>query len=294
MLRRPAVGPLGRRQFGRLLAGSAAAVASGCTGLGFSIANLPALRGPFERSAGLAYGDAARQSLDVYRPKDARDAPLVLFWYGGAWVKGRKEDYRFVGAALAAAGCVAVLPDYRLYPAARFPAFIEDGALASAWAIRHAREHGADPARVILAGHSAGAHLAAMLAVQPRWLERAGADPAAIRGLIGLSGPYALQPNTSTLNAIFAAPFSSADWRPAEQVTPRAPRTLLLHGADDGVVWPRHAETFATALRAAGVPVELEIYPGRGHADTVAALSAPARSRAPVLPAIRRFIGLPG
>jgi acetyl esterase/lipase len=287
-------GPLGRRQFARLLAGSAAALSAGCSGLGFSVANLPARRGPFTRVAGLAYGAATRQSLDVYRPDGARDAPLVLFWYGGAWVKGRKEDYRFVGAALAASGCVAVLPDYRLYPEVRFPSFVEDGALASAWAIRHAREHGADPARVFLAGHSAGAHLAAMLAVQPRWLEAAGAEHAAVRGLVGLSGPYALQPNTATLDAIFAPPFTSADWRPAEQVTARAPRTLLLHGADDGVVWPRQAEAFASALRAAGVPVELEIFPRRGHADTVAALSTPARSRAPVLEAIRRFVGVAG
>lgn len=282
-----------RRQAARLLLGSAAALAAGCGNLGFTIANLPARRGPFERLADIAYAGDARQALDLYRPAGVRDAPVVVFWYGGAWVKGRKEDYRFVGAALAAAGCVAVLPDYRLFPAARFPAFVEDGARATAWAVRHAREHGGDPGRVFLAGHSAGAHLAAMLAVQPRWLEQVGTDPAAVRGLVGLSGPYALQPNTPTLNAIFAPPFTAADWRPAEAVTSRAPPSLLLHGAADDIVWPSHSESFAAALRAAGVPVELEIYPRRGHADIVAALSTPARARAPVLAAIRRFVGAP-
>jgi acetyl esterase/lipase len=290
VLKVPHGGMPSRRKVARLLLGSAAALAAGCSDLGFTIANLPARRGPFERLAGIAYGRDARQTLDLYRPAGVRDAPVVVFWYGGAWVKGRKEDYRFVGAALAAAGCVALLPDYRLYPAARFPAFIEDGARATAWAIRHAREHGGDPGRVFLAGHSAGAHLAAMLAVQPRWLGQAGADPAAVRGLIGLSGPYALQPNTPTLNAIFAPPFTAADWRPAEAVKPGAPRSLLLHGAADDIVWPSQSESFAAALRAAGVPVELEIYPRRGHADTVAALSAPARARAPVLAAIQRFV----
>jgi acetyl esterase/lipase len=158
------------------------------------------------------------------------------------------------------------------------------------WAGDHAREYGGDPRRLFVAGHSAGAHLAAMLAVQPRWLQAAGADPAAIRGLIGLSGPYALEPNSAALHAIFTAPFTPADWQPAAQVTRGAPPALLLHGGADDVVWPRQAEALAATLRAAGVPVELEIYPGRGHADLVAALSAPGRRRAPVLQAITRFV----
>ena len=136
------------------------------------------------------------------------------------------------------------------------------------WAADHAREYGGDPRRLFLAGHSAGAHLAAMLAVQPRWLQAAGVESGAIRGLVGLSGPYALEPNTAELDAIFAAPFTPPDWQPVAQVTRSAPPALLLHGGDDDVVWPGQAEALATALRAAGVPVELEIYPGpgpRGH-----------------------------
>jgi acetyl esterase/lipase len=131
-----------------------------------------------------------------------------------------------------------------------------------------------------------------MLAVQPRWLQAAGADPGAVRGLIGLSGPYALEPNSAELNAIFAAPFTPADWQPAAQVPRGAPPALLLHGGDDDVVRPRQAESLAAALRAAGVPVELEIYPGRGHADIVAALSAPGRRRAPVQQAITGFVSV--
>ena len=285
-----------RRAIGLLAAGSATAFAAGCGNLGFSIANLPARRGPFERLPGLAYGGGPRQSLDLYRPRSRAGAaaPVVVFWYGGAWTRGRKEDYRFVGAALASAGCLTLLPDYRLFPQARFPAFLEDGARATAWAIDHARAHGGDPQRVFLAGHSAGAHLAAMLAVQTRWLQQAGANPAAVRGLIGLSGPYVLQPNTPTQEAIFTSPYRAADWRPAELVGPRAPPALLLHGAEDDIVSADQSRTFAAALRAAGVPVQLEIYARRGHADTVAALSTLARSRAPVLEAIRRFVDVPG
>lgn len=279
-----------RRGATALLAGCAGVLASGCSELRFDLANLPALRGPFERLADVPYAPGVRHALDVYRPLGVRDAPVVVFWYGGAWVEGSKEDYRFVGAALAEAGCVAILPDYRLYPAVRFPEFLDDCALAAGWAIAHAREHGGDPRRVFLAGHSAGAHMAAMLAVQPARLRAAGADPAAIRGLVGLSGPYALQPNSPTLNAIFAPPFAPADWQPAALANAAAPPALLLHGAADDLVLPAQSERFAAALRAAGVAVELEIYPRRGHADLVAALSEPARSRAPVLAAISRFV----
>jgi acetyl esterase/lipase len=285
--------PASRRR--RLLLGAAASLgaatlAAGCSSLAFTVANLPARSGRFRRQAGIAYGPEAGQGLDVYAPTGAAGAPVIVFWYGGAWVKGSKDDYRFVGATLAGLGYVAVLADYRLYPAVRFPQFVQDGALAVKWAADHAREHGGDPRRLFVAGHSAGAHLAAMLAVQPRWLQAAGVDPGAVRGLIGLSGPYALEPNSAELNAIFAAPFTSADWQPAAQVTRSAPPALLLHGGDDDVVWPGQAETLAAALRAAGVPVELEIYPGRGHADIVAALSEPGRSRAPVRQAITRFV----
>ncbi len=267
-----------------------AALTAGCGRLAFTVANLSATSSRFERFADLAYGAETRQRLDVYAPAGVRDAPVVVFWYGGAWTRGSKDDYRFVGAALAEAGFVAVLADYRLYPAARFPLFVQDGARAVKWTLEHAREYGGDPRRIFLAGHSAGAHLAAMLAVQPRWFAEVGADPAAIRGLIGLSGPYALEPNSRTLNAIFAAPWKPADWQPASMATSRAPPALLLHGADDDVVAPRQAQQFADALRAAGVAVELQIFADRGHADTVAALSAPGRGRAPVLESIQRFV----
>ena len=279
-----------RRAAAALFAGCAGALAPGCAELRFEFANLPAQRGPFERIAGIAYAPGARRALDVYRPLAVRDAPVVVFWYGGAWVEGSKDDYRFVGAALAEAGCLAILPDYRLYPAVIFPAFLDDCALAVRWAIGNATRHGGDPRRVYLAGHSAGAHMAAMLAVQPARLVSAGADPAAIRGLVGLSGPYVLQPNSRTLNAIFAPPYGPADWQPVAQVTAAAPPALLLHGAADELVQPVQSERFAAVLRAAGVAVELEIYPHRSHADLVAALSVPARSRAPVLAAIRRFV----
>src|SRR5688572_24770878 len=164
-------------------------------GIAYAIINAPSYMGWYERRPDLRFGDEPRQVLDVYVPqsqgKDLR--PVVIFWYGGMWLRGSKEQYRFVGAALANSGYVAVLPDYRLYPRARFPTFIEDGALAVKWVREHAHEFGGDPNAIFLMGHSAGAHTAALLALDGRYLQKVGGDSSWLRGWIGLSGPYALE-----------------------------------------------------------------------------------------------------
>ena len=145
-----------------------------CGGIAFTAANAPALFGEFDRRADVPYGTGPRQRLDVYSPRHATGKPIIVFWYGGGWENGAKSQYRFVGAALAKAGYVAVLPDYRLFPEVKFPAFVRDGAEAVAWVVSHAAEIGGDPKRIYLAGHSAGAHLAAMLAYDRAQLELVG------------------------------------------------------------------------------------------------------------------------
>jgi acetyl esterase/lipase len=272
-----------------LLAGTL--LLSACSTLSFGIANLPARFARSHREADVAFGPGSWQRLDIYRPAHpAAAAPVIVFWYGGSWIQGRKEDYRFVGAALAGLGYVVVLPDYRLYPQARFPLFLEDAAAAVAWVERHAADFGGDPHRIVLMGHSAGAHMAAMLALNDTYLRAAGADPGDILGLIGLSGPYQLTPNDATLRAIFAAPYTPHDWQVLPYVSPRAPASLLIHGAADEIVWPRNSEQLAAALQSAGVPVVLKLYPDRRHAATVAALSWVLRWRSPTLRDIREFM----
>lgn len=265
---------------------------SGCAGLAFTVANAPALFGDFERRAGLAYGAHPRQQLDVYSPKDAQGRPIIVFWYGGGWENGRKSQYRFVGAALAKEGYVAVLPDYRLYPEVKFPDFVHDGADALAWVASHAAEIGGDSKRIYVAGHSAGAHLAAMLAYDRSQLERVGLPAGTVRGFIGLSGPYALDPNNDTYRTIFASPFGKADWQPVQLAKAGSPPALLLHGEADDVVDVAHARAMAEVLTKLGSGVTLRIYPGRGHRDTVAPFAAAAPNKLPVMEEIRRFVAL--
>lgn len=265
-------------------------LATGCSSLVFTAANAPAHFGDFRRTADIAYAPGPRHDLDVYAPVAAEPRPIVVFWYGGGWEQGRKSQYRFVGAALAEAGYLAVLPDYRLYPEARFPAFVEDGAAALAWVVSHAAAFGGDPGRIYLAGHSAGAHLAAMLAYDPRWAARAGVPAGNIRGFIGLSGPYALDPDEPVYRAIFAAPYGLDDWQPVRLARAGSPPALLLHGEADTVVSVAHAEALKRALEEVGVEAELRVYPGRDHRDTVAALAALAPHKLPIIQEIHRFI----
>jgi predicted esterase len=115
--------------------------------------------------------------------------------------------------------------------------------------------------------------------------------PHSIAGLIGLSGPYALAPDTATLHTIFGPPYTPSDWQPLHFAGRTAPPTLLLHGADDKVVYSAHTEKLRDALLSQGVEVETHVYPGRGHADTIASFTVVARYRTPALKQSLTFLG---
>lgn len=261
-----------------------------CTKLAYGVMNASAYLGDYEHDSDISFGTDPRQKLDVFVPIGAHERPVVIFWYGGTWTKGSRNLYRFVGAALANAGYVAVLPDYRLFPDARFPAFIEDGAWAVRWTHEHAAQFGGSFQSIFLMGHSAGAHLAATLALDGRYLSAVGGDVTWVRGLIGLSGPYAFEPRNRFLKQIFHQPYTHADWQPIQLVGQRAPPTLLLHGSADWMVAPKEMQDLDKELRAAGAFVESHLYDDRSHWDTVAALSIPGRLLAPTIVDVSRFI----
>ncbi len=245
----------------------------------------------YERTADIPYGDDARQKLDVYVPHDLdAPAPMVVFFYGGGWRDGSKANYEFVASSLTEAGIVVVLPDYRVFPDVEFPAFVDDGAAAAAWALGNANKLGADPDRVFVMGHSAGAHIAAMLALDGRYLDAHGVTHQPFAGLIGLSGPYDFLPiQSGYLQRVFPESSRAAS-QPINFVTAGAPPTLLVHGADDNTVWPRNSRNLADALRGHDVDVTLAIYDGVGHARVVAALAPAVDFLARTRDDTRRFI----
>jgi acetyl esterase/lipase len=214
----------------------------------------------------------------------------VVFWYGGSWVKGKKSQYRFVGTTLAERGIVTVIPDYRLYPQVHFPAFDADGARAVAWVERHVHEFGGDPHHIVLMGHSAGGHTAAFLAFDHAFLQKYGADPRDIVGLVGLSGTYELVPGSDEERATFPPPYTEKDWQPIRFVDAQSPPTLLLHGSDDKEVLPQEAIDLRDEMLRQHLRVQLHIYQHRGHGDTVASFAPLARWRTPSVKDVVTFV----
>ncbi len=242
---------------------------------------------------GVPYGPHGRQRLDVYQPPgDIKGAPLVVFFYGGTWSSGNRADYRFVGEALASEGIVTVVADYRLSPEFRYPAFVEDSARAVRWALEKAPVYGADPGRVFVMGHSAGAYNAAMVALDPRWLRAEGLAPSRLAGWIGLAGPYDFLPiGDRQTRVAFNWPDTPTDSQPMVHVSPGAPDTLLLAPAVDHLVnTQRSTVTLAQRLKSAGVKVESDLFSTVNHVTLVASMAAVMREKAPVLERVTAFV----
>jgi acetyl esterase/lipase len=237
-----------------------------------------------------AYGPHPRHTLDIYRAgRETPSSPLVLFYYGGGWTSGDRATYAFVGSALAANGVTTVVADYRLFPEVRFPAFCDDAALAYAWV--HANVAGRGKRPIILMGHSAGAHIAALITLDPVYRRAVASDYPAPAALIGLSGPYGFDPTTwNSTKAIFATAPSADKVRPVALAKNGGPPVLLIHGGADTVVEPVAAHMFEEALKKAQTPVIKRIYPNIGHSALIMTFAQPLRWRAPLLGDVLSFV----
>lgn len=273
------------------LAAAAAALTSACSPLTM-FATLSPKDPATHVVRGAAYGAGPRQMLDVYAPRGARgQAPVAVFFYGGSWDSGRRQDYNWVGRALASRGFVAVVADYRLYPEVKYPGFLEDGAQAVRWSVENAARYGGDADRIVLIGHSAGAYNAVMLGLDRRYLAAEGVDPTRVKAIAGLSGPYDFLPIRSAITErIFGGASDLPSTQPLAFVGPHSPPAFLATGDADDMVWPKNTIALAKKLRDAGVPVEERHYAGVDHIRMVLALSRPLRGRAPVLEEMTDFL----
>lgn len=239
--------------------------------------------------------DARRElALDVYAPANAKNAPVVVFFYGGSWLGGERDWYRFVGDALAAHGVVVAIPDYRKLPEVDLDGFMRDASRAVAWVHEHAGDYGGDARHLFVMGHSSGGHIAALLATDPRWLARHGLVPRDLAGCIGLAGVYAFLPadvdDDEMLDVFGATSEERREAAPVAFVRGREPPMLLLSGGADHEVDAENSRQLATALRAKDEHVEMRVYPGIGHSALLLALSHPLRSHAPTLQDVLAFI----
>ena len=243
----------------------------------------------------VAYGDLPRQKLDIYTPKNiastAAPPKVVIFFYGGSWDSGNKSDYKFVGEALASQGFVVVIPDYRVYPDVLFPAFMADPALASRWVKDNIKQYQGDSQQVYLAGHSAGAQIAAMLGVNAEYLATQSLKPIDFAGIVGLAGPYDFLPLKSERLKIIFGP-ESEQWKsqPINFVNGKHPPMLLVVGKKDGAVWPRNTYNMAEKIKKNNGLVKLVEFENYNHIDMVAKLAKPLRGDGELLKAVTDFI----
>lgn len=270
----------------------AAGLLSGCQATLFAGLNATARDQGLVATHDVSFDATHQLALDVYRPADAHGAPVVVFFYGGSWKSGKRQWYRWAGEALARRGLVVIIPDYRKWPQVRMDGFMRDAARAVAWSREHAGEYGGDASALFLMGHSAGAHIGALLATDDRWLQAVGMKPDQLRGFIGLAGPYDFLPLKDSDFVDMFGPTHAAQLnsQPVHFVNGDEPPMLLMQGTTDKIVWPRNARSLGATLEKAGESAQVTLYPDIGHFAILLAMSRPLRGKAPVLEDTLTFI----
>ncbi len=209
---------------------------------------------------GIPYIDdgVEKHKLDLFLPKGKPNFPVMVFLHGGAWKSGDRSTYALFGNRLAKAGIGVAIPSYRLMPKDPHPAQIEDAAAAFEWVYKNVAQYGGDVSRLYLTGHSAGGHLAALLALDGRYLSKLGVPPNAIRGVATLSGVYDVGALKEFQNA-------DDDPSPLHHVYTHAPPFLITYCQWDYFGLPKQARDFAAALQKKFVATRLVYVPGQSH-----------------------------
>lgn len=255
------------------------------------VAELVLLRDDFHLTRDLAYGRDPRHRLDVYQPiPSPTAAPVVVFLYGGRWQNGSKDQYHLLGEAFTRRGVVAIVPDYRLYPQVRFPGWVDDAADVVRWARDNARRYGGDPTRIVVVGHSAGAHTTALLALDETYLRRAGVPRGVVRGFVSLAGPVATTWTDADVQTLMGPRAGWPATYPMAQADGTAPPLLLLHGGRDRTVDPANSVRLAARIQGRGGCARVVVYQGLGHVGMVIALSVPDLPIAPVMDQVMQFV----
>lgn len=249
----------------------------------------------YELVSAIEYGANARQKLDIYLPKAADESTtlkkVIIFYYGGNWDSGERADYKFAAEALVGHGYIVVIPDYRVYPEVLFPGFMADPVSVAKWVKTNIKKYNGDANEVFLAGHSAGAHIAVMMAINPEYLAQASLKPNDFAGVIGLAGPYDFLPLTSDRLKIIFGP-EAQQWKsqPINFVDGKTPPLLLAVGMKDNTVWPRNTYNLAKKIKEKNGLVEVHEFAGYGHIDMVTKLAKPLRGNGELLKSVITFI----
>lgn len=267
-------------------------MSAGCSGIGVFTANLPTHFDDITVSQNIPFGAEPWQKLDIYSPPHGAEKPydVVVFYYGGRWETGSKNDYRFVGSTLAKRGYIVVIADYRKYPDVRFPVFVKDAAKSLSWVSDHIASYNGNPHRIHLTGHSAGAHIAALLAVDARYLQAEGKDRSKlIHDFAGLAGPYSFTPDEKDLIDMFRPPENYPQMQATTFIDGKQPPMLLLWGDKDQFVGKINMDKMVDAIHKKGGVVKAKIYPDIDHIWLIASLSWLGKAESPVTNDLVKF-----
>lgn len=249
----------------------AAFLTSSCTYLGLRAINLPSHFKGYDRAHDITFLEDYNLKLDIYSPKgaQAKDYPVLVFFYGGRWTTGRRQDYRFIADQFVECGYVVVIPDYRKYPDVKFPAFIDDGAAAVNWVHDNIAHYGGDQNRILVSGHSAGAHIGALLIADQNYLN----DGVKVRAFAGLAGPYAFIPDEPDLIDMFGPEENYPNIQVPTFVNGDEPPMLLQYGEQDDLVAAFNHERLEKALRDENQDIRVITYSEFDHVGLLTALS---------------------
>jgi arylformamidase len=226
-----------------------------------------------ERELDLRYGGGPNEHLDIFMAPRA-DAPVLFFIHGGYWRSLDKRDHSFVAPAFTSKGVCVVVPNYALAPAVTIPEIVMQMVQALAWTYRNVARYGGDPNRIMVAGHSAGGHLAAMM-LSCLWPVHGRDLPAdLVKNALSISGLHDLEP-------IMHAPFLQSTLKLTKQQVRQASPALLpppargelyaVAGGDESAEFLRQIELIRDAWGKARVPV-CEALPGLNHFTALEAL----------------------
>ena len=252
---------------------------------------VPKDQGSQLRAANLAYGTNPNQKLDIYEPKsNTGKLPILIFVHGGSWSAGNQTDYGFVGRSFAAKGYLTLVMSYRGLPDGAYPDFIVDVAEAVKWATLYGAAYGGNQKNIFLVGHSAGAYNVALATLDKHYFYDAGVDPAVIKGVATLAGPFDFLPLDSPATiATFGHLKDLAATQPINFARADAPPFLLLYGLKDKTVYPKNSRSLQAHLVGAGAKATLIEYDNVTHVGILLDLAKPFRNNAPVLENIDTF-----
>jgi acetyl esterase/lipase len=213
-----------------------------------------------------------RQKLDLYLPKGVKDYPTLFFIHGGGWTGGSRSGFDRIGRTFARNGVGFVSTGYRLSPKVKHPAHIEDVAKGFAWTVANIAKYGGNAGAIFVSGHSAGGHLAALLATDDDYLKAEKLAVSNIKGVIPVSGVFVVSPRQKNIFGEDAEVCKKAS--PQNHVRDGLPPFLILYADSELGALGKQAEAFAPALKEHKVEATIAMQKDRTHGSIMMKMSS--------------------